>query len=41
MGAFHIRLVTKSNYNFVAVNHQLQYVAADRILIAIVQAMAK
>jgi hypothetical protein len=41
MGAFHVRLVTKTNYNFVAVNDQLQYVAGDPILIAIVQAMAK
>lgn len=41
LGAFHIRLVTRTNYNFVAVNDQLQYVASDPILIAIVQAMAK
>lgn len=41
IGAFHVRLVTKTNYNFVAVNDQLQYVAADPILIAIVQAMAR
>jgi hypothetical protein len=41
IGAFHIRLVTKTNYNFVALNDQLQYVAPDPILIAIVQAMGK
>jgi hypothetical protein len=41
INAFHIRLVTKTNYNLVALNDQLQYVAPDTILIAIVQAMGK
>ena len=41
IGAFHIRLVTKTNYNLVAINDQLQYVGPDPILIAIVQAKAK
>jgi hypothetical protein len=33
--AFHIRLTTGTNYNFIAINDQLQYVEPDAILIAI------
>lgn len=35
--AFHIRLTTGTNYNFIAINDQLQYVEPDVILIAILQ----
>jgi hypothetical protein len=35
--AFHIRLTTGTNYNFIAINDQLQYVEPDVILIAILE----
>jgi S1-C subfamily serine protease len=34
-GAFHVKLTTGSNFNFVAVNEELQYLAPDHILVAI------
>jgi S1-C subfamily serine protease len=37
--AFHIRLTTNTNYNFVAVNDQLQFAYPDPILIAITKAV--
>ncbi len=33
--AFHVRLVTGTNYNFIAVNDQLQFLPSDPILIAL------
>ncbi len=36
-GAFHIRLTTNTNYNFVAINDQLQFTGPDAILIAIMK----
>lgn len=38
LGAFHIKLVTGSNYNFVVVNDQLQFQSPDQVLIMIPQA---
>jgi S1-C subfamily serine protease len=35
--AFHIKLATGTNYNFIAINDQLQYVYPDTILIAIMK----
>lgn len=35
--AFHIRLTTGTNYNFIAINDQLQYVEPDQLLIAILK----
>lgn len=35
--AFHVRLMTGTNYNLIAINDQLQYVEPDTILIAILQ----
>jgi len=37
--AFHIRLTTNTNYNFVAVNDQLQFAFPDPILIALTKAL--
>lgn len=37
--AFHIRLTTNTNYNFVAINDQLQYTYPDPILIAITKVL--
>jgi len=37
--AFHVRLTTGTNYNFIAVNDQLQYLDADSLLITIQKAM--
>ena len=36
--AFHIRLVTNSNYNLIAVNDQLQYLGPDMLIIEVMQA---
>jgi S1-C subfamily serine protease len=36
--AFHIRLLTNTNYNLVAVNDQLQYVAPDMIILQVLKA---
>ena len=40
-GAFHIKLTTGSNFNFVAVNEELQYLAPDHVLMAIQGAMLR
>ena len=37
--AFHIRLTTGTNYNFIAVNDQLQYLDPDNLLITIMKAL--
>ena len=37
--AFHIRLTTGINYNFIAVNDQLQYLDPDSLLLRILSAM--
>jgi S1-C subfamily serine protease len=37
--AFHIRLVTNTNYNLIAVNDQLQYLGPDMLIIEVMQAM--
>ena len=37
--AFHIRLVTNSNYNLIVVNDQLQYLGPDMLIIEMMQAM--
>lgn len=39
--AFHIRLTTNTNYNFVAVNDQLQFAYPDPILIAITSVLQR
>jgi trypsin-like peptidase len=39
--AFHIRLTTGTNYNFIAVTDQLQYLDPDNVLITIMKATAK
>jgi hypothetical protein len=33
--AFHVRLVTNTNYDFIAVNDQLQFLPSDPIIIAL------
>ena len=38
-GAFHVKLITGTNYNFVAVNDELQYMSPDAILITIIQVL--
>jgi S1-C subfamily serine protease len=37
--AFHIKLVTNSNYNLIAVNDQLQYLGPDMLIVEVMQAM--
>lgn len=37
--AFHVRLTTGTNYNFIAVNDQLQYLDSDNLLITIAKAV--
>jgi hypothetical protein len=39
--AFHVRLTTGTNYNFVAVNDQLQFGASDPIIIAVLSHVKK
>jgi S1-C subfamily serine protease len=41
LGAFHVRLITGSNYNFVALNDQLQYVNPDQVLLSLVEALQR
>lgn len=41
VSAFHIRLITKTNYNFAAINDQLQYIQPDVVLIAFAQAVQR
>jgi hypothetical protein len=36
--AFHIRLVTNTNYNLVAINDQMQFVAPDMIILQVLKA---
>ncbi len=40
-GAFHVKLTTGSNFNFVAVNEELQYLAPDHILMSIQEVLMK
>jgi hypothetical protein len=41
LGAFHIKLVKGTNYNFIALNSSGQYQAPDSILAAIDRARGK
>ncbi len=40
-GAFHIRLITNTNYNFVAIDDQLRFQSPEPILLAIVTALQR
>jgi S1-C subfamily serine protease len=40
-GAFHVKLTTGSNFNFVAVNEELQYLAPDHIIMSIQEVLTK